>query len=172
MVMTGYPLPFGRTVSVRIIGDRFVFGDGSHFELRFYDRAGSLEQIVRVANPVIRVTDADRARVADASIRSLAARGRSADADAWRGLPSAPTVPAFGDILVDSRNRIWVQSYSYDEKAEQTWTLFAENGLLLGRVVTPPGLRVMDIGVDRIVGVSLHDSGSERVLVFGLSESR
>lgn len=46
--------------------------------------------------------------------------------------------------------------------------VFASDGTLLGRVPFPPGIEVLEIGTDYVLGVTEDELGVERVVLHGL----
>jgi len=53
-----------------------------------------------------------------------------------------------------------------DEPAN--WSVFAPDGVWLGRVTLPSGLEVYEIGSDYILGRSMDEMDVERILVYEL----
>ncbi|NNM34643.1 MAG: hypothetical protein HKO53_16305, partial [Gemmatimonadetes bacterium] len=51
------------------------------------------------------------------------------------------------------------------------WTVFDPDGRLLGRVETPPGLRVLQIGADFMVGHRNDELDVEHIQVWGLDRN-
>ena len=48
------------------------------------------------------------------------------------------------------------------------WSVFAEDGVFLGMVETPSGLRLLDIGSDYILGLRLDEDDVEYLEVYDL----
>jgi sugar lactone lactonase YvrE len=54
---------------------------------------------------------------------------------------------------VDADGNLWVLDYARPGDDGRHWTVFSADGRALGRVETPPGLRVLEIGRDYVLGV-------------------
>jgi hypothetical protein len=55
-------------------------------------------------------------------------------------------------IVVDEVDHVWVREFGTPEDEQAIWVVFDPNGVALGRVETPPGLEVYQIGADYILG--------------------
>jgi hypothetical protein len=81
-------------------------------------------------------------------------------------------MPSYRNILVDASERIWIQSYIPDERPAQTWTILDRRGIILGQIVTPAGLRLMDASTDYILGVRKGIDEVEQVVLYNIFPSR
>lgn len=84
-------------------------------------------------------------------------------------LPSVtPTPhPAFApEILVDPEGNVWVRESSLRGAEQTQWSVFAPGGELLGGVDMPPGLEVLEIGNDYVLGLARDELGVEYVLKY------
>jgi len=54
---------------------------------------------------------------------------------------------------------------------QPTWTVFADDGHVLGTVDTPPGLEIYQIGNDYVLGVWRDETDVEHVRLYGLSKT-
>jgi hypothetical protein len=166
------PMPFARTASAAVVRDGFIFGDGSRYEIRFFTGNGVLRQVLRVDTPVHALTAGDVSNYLAVALARTAPETRAAQERTLRSLPKPRSVPAYGTIMVDDRERIWVQAFTVDQSSAHLWTVFDSTGSLLGRVETPANFRVLHFRSDRVLGVRTDADGVERVLVFSLHEQR
>jgi hypothetical protein len=77
-------------------------------------------------------------------------------------------------MLTDAvSGRIWVRDYVFEWNAggNQHWTVHDTLGRAMGRVTTPPGLEVMQVGPDLVVGVERDELGVEYVVAHSLEGS-
>jgi hypothetical protein len=64
-----------------------------------------------------------------------------------------------------------VLDYAHPGSDERRWTVFSPEGRALGSVVTPPGLRVLEIGRDYVLGVWQDELDVEYVRMHRLDRS-
>lgn len=85
---------------------------------------------------------------------------RNASVDA---LPIPEHLPAFGSLLVDEKGWLWAEVYGWDPDQPKEWMIFDPNGEARGIVHTPPGLRLVGVGEDYVLGVWLDEFDAEYV---------
>jgi hypothetical protein len=85
-------------------------------------------------------------------------------------LPPPPrTCPAYApDIQVDGDLNVWVRESSRPGQQRSEWSVFSAAGELLGTVLMPPGVDVLDIGADYVLGLQRDELGVEYVRKFRL----
>ena len=77
----------------------------------------------------------------------------------WRDIvarvPAPPTRPAYDDIIADPTGALWLRPFRGRSELEgpETWQVIATDGMWLGGVEIPENFRVMDIGMDAVLGV-------------------
>ncbi|MDH4045855.1 MAG: hypothetical protein OEW06_15510, partial [Gemmatimonadota bacterium] len=86
-------------------------------------------------------------------------------------MPVPATFPAFGDLNVDAEGRLWVADYRAPDEEQTTWTVFDAQGTLLGTIRTPPGLTVMEIGTDYLLGTWTDDLDVPYVRLYRLTRA-
>ena len=169
--MAVYPQPFARSTVTAVWGDLVVISPNARYELQAYDADGALAMLVRRDHDPRSTTGADvdehlQQLYADASEEERA----SALAD-LRDMPRVETFPAFGRILADRLDHLWVEEYPLPGNTDgptRVWTVFGPNGPMLGQVETPAGLRIFEIGADYILGSMADDLGIESVQLWSL----
>lgn len=159
------PLPFPRGGELVVApSGELVGGPNDRFEIRWWNPEGRPTQIVRWPAADRPLTD-DRV---ESRKREMRARyeGSIDDAETRRSfldrldlvfekveLPEV--VPAFSELHLDDAGRLWVSAYlpSPGDGELTEWRVFSPEGRPLGTVETPPGLQILEIGRDRLLGV-------------------
>jgi len=84
-------------------------------------------------------------------------------------LPFPPTYPAYGRIIVDQQEFLWVEAFSPRPDADTSgtmWSVFHPDGRWLGDVRLPPRLTLYTSTIDHVLGVQTDDMGVEYVRAF------
>ena len=79
-------------------------------------------------------------------------------------------MPYFRRITGDSRGNAWVGEYSVDPMNRRRYEVFAPTGEWLGSVEVPPHTSIVDVGVDRLLGIQRNKLDVEAVVVYGLEQ--
>jgi hypothetical protein len=82
--------------------------------------------------------------------------------------PLPERVPAFQGIIVDDEANVWLERYRLPWETESRWEVVGPEGRWLGQVVTPPRLRLLQVGRDFVLGRHADSLGVERVRVHPL----
>jgi hypothetical protein len=72
--------------------------------------------------------------------------------------------------MADADRNLWVRDYLPPRDERGLWTVFDPEGRALGRVETPEGLWVWEIGSDYVLGTTTDELGVERVQLWGLEK--
>jgi hypothetical protein len=158
-------------------GDRIVMADPLSAQLAIYSapRSGSLQllTIIRTADPVARITDAEaEARMASTIPRDTPEAERRARMDRMRSRPRAETWPSFGRANVDPAGNIWLADYQRTYPSAVGYTRFNPEGRITARFVLPAPTRredrkeVIGFGADRILLRWWDDDGATHLSVF------
>ena len=85
-------------------------------------------------------------------------------------IPRAPTLPAYDGLIVALDGSVWLREPVGLRFAgiESGYHVFAPDGEWLGRVVSPGGLRILEVGEDYVLGLSRGDFDEMYVEVWGL----
>jgi len=86
-------------------------------------------------------------------------------------VPIPENRPAYGRLLVDAEDHIWVASYAHPADVPARWDVFTPDGIWLGAVAMPDGFRPLQAGADWILGLTHDDFDVERVEVRSLDRS-
>jgi hypothetical protein len=147
-------MPFLRTTSVTVDGNRVHVSTGDQVEVATYDRDGALVRTLRVAAEPRPVT---------------AAVLKSADVAALV-IPLLPaTLPAVSDVISDPLGGVWIGPYVVGSEGEDaTWKVFNAGGDLAQNVQMPEGFRPLDIGESWVVGIWTDDFDVGHVRLYPL----
>jgi hypothetical protein len=171
------PVPYGRSFSAMVDGDRLYVAAAESFEISVWTPGPGIERLIRKQTTPATVGEAER------EAYRMEQRRRLRDGEFGRDAPITPegleqalreiefpaTLPPFDAILVDSEGYLWVRSYRMpgDTDADR-WSVFDQNGALLGEVETPSQLQVRQIGGDFVLGIVHDDFGVPSVRAHAL----
>lgn len=166
--------PFGSETAFAAAADRFYVGDNATYEIRAYSVAGRLIQVIRRAAVPITIEQADIRAFEDSALAVGDARRRRQMRVLFDNLPPPPrTYPAYApEIHVDDDLNLWVRESSRVGLQSSGWSVFSAAGEFLGTVLMPPGIDVLDIGVDYVLGLQRDEMGVEYVRKFRLRRDR
>jgi len=150
-------VPFARTTLVAGSSESWVSLDTAGYDLHFWSPEGELRTIARRTADPSPVNDEDR-RSLLSEIEDMAVR-RSIE-QLWQGwtgsLPESR--PTASELLLDPSGNVWVLEFAVAGDDRQTWQVFSPDGRWLGGVDAPPGLRILAVTGDRVIGL-----GSDRL---------
>ena len=155
-------IPFTLFPTAAVTPSGGLVTDGVTFEIREYGFAGEPERILRVDLPGRPVSEAITEAWLEAELGGQTA-GTGLREEIIRSMPIPDTLPAFESLLTDDLGYVWAQIYEWDPSKRKGWIVFDGEGVALGSVETPPGLRVEWIGPDAILGVWRDDLDVEYV---------
>jgi hypothetical protein len=167
-IMMPVPFPFGRIVSIHAVGSWIMVGDPSRNELRLHSPDGALRRIIRRAERLVPVTEANVRGYRDSLIAAMPEDARAERARWLETLSMPTTIPAYNRVEVDAIGRIWVEEYRRPGMTRRSWSLYDDGGSYLGDVVAPPDMEVTDMGADFLVGRRRNDLDVEQVVVYDL----
>lgn len=176
-----FGLPFGHPTLVGAASDRIVLIENGRVDLTFFDEGGeAIRSAHRTDVDPPALTAALRREYVSNAAREARERGvpeRIAQASAeglLEVIPEGRRVSPFDRMLTDAvTGRIWVRDYRFAWSADeaQRWTVYDENGRVLARMTTPPGVEIMHAGPDHLVGVERDGMGVEHVVVYSFATS-
>jgi hypothetical protein len=80
-----------------------------------------------------------------------------------------PFLPAHGDLRVDATGAIWLADHQpYYERPPLDWTVFDRDGHRLGRITSPAGFTIDQIGDDFVLGRWSDELEVEHVRLYSL----
>ncbi len=78
-------------------------------------------------------------------------------------------MPAFGEqVVADTHDNVWVQDFAGPGETATQWSVFAADGRWLGSLDLLPGLRVLTIASDRLVGLRRDRLDVEILMVLAI----
>ena len=171
-------LLFGRSTSLAVYRDTYAVARTDEYEIRLYSTDGRLKTVVRKdVEPRTVTADAievlQRAHLADISEPERRYRLRM-----FRAMAIPSTMPAFGrairrqgwnpPIRFDDLGNLWVLEYDLPGTDPLRWSVFRNDGQLLGTVDFPAEFEPLHIGDDFVVGRAQDSDDVEYVRVYAL----
>jgi hypothetical protein len=166
--------PFGRETTFAAAVDRFYVADNQKYEIRAFSMSGRLVQIIRMEMVPIPLEASQIRAFEDSVIAAVEEMARPQMRTVLAAMPSPPpTYPAFAPgIRVDSDLNVWIKESSPPGDRRSPWSVFSAAGVFLGLVEMPPGLEVLQIGADYVLGLHRDELGVEYVRDFRLNRGR
>lgn len=155
--------PFARTASVALRNDQIIVGDQERFELRAYSPSGTLLSIAHAPTVDLELSPERVAAYIDDVVAAQPETERAMTRRHLEGLTPPPTMPAYGDVLADADDNLWVAEYTPSEEPARRWAVLDPRGAPIGTVTVPARFHVYDIGTDWILGVQRDDFDAEHV---------
>lgn len=154
-------------VSIHAVAeDGFYWATSDRYEISFYDTEGKVRRILR--RPVHpRAIDESMKAEYEAAILTRVRRteGEEAVPRYARNFADASykeTLPLFGSAFVDGDQRLWVSEWSFpttssSQPPPRRWSVFSPEGIWLGDLEAPDGLRILDSRGDIVLGIWRDD---------------
>ena len=167
------PNPFLRSFVGAAKGLRVAFGQTTRDEIRILNSDGKMVRVIRrvrrkpelTAGMIDQWIDFRVARLSN----GVAKRRRQQQ---YESMPFPSTLPAFRSVLLDEDGaRLWVEEFELDaitSGGETRWSVYAEDGRLLGEVRMPVGFRPLRIGKDYVLGLWRDELDVEYVQLYEL----
>ena len=168
------PRYFGRSTAFFVHGDHFYVGDNATYEIKVYSLNGGLDLLIRKQHTHVSVTQDDIEVVRSETLaRMRTDEVRRRVRQALRERPAAPaTMPAFApEIRIDEVGNLWVQQYNRPKDKVPRWTVFDQDGVLLGSLTFPVAFSPLDIGPDYVLGLWRDADDVEHVRMYELIKS-
>jgi len=154
---------------VALFDDQVYVADNDRFEVRVYSPRGAPVRFVRLLRPNVPVTADDLARYRE---ERLAGEEDENNRRSLRRLldamPFPDTYPAFDRLVVDEVGNLWFAEYPRVRATRGAYTVFDATGRLLGTVRMSPGIRVVEIGDDYVLGYRLDELDVQHFGVYDL----
>jgi len=162
-------VPFGRTHSFAMAGDRLFIGDQVAMEIGEYEVDGTLGRLIRVPTVDLTLTEADVEAALDRILEARPERYRAGVRALWESQEMPETKPAYGRLVVDAHGNLWVGAHVIDPSYDPTsWTVFDRDGRWLGTVEVPDRFRVHRIDGAGVLGVWRDALDVEQVRLYPL----
>ncbi len=166
--------PFGALLASSTSGDQFIVGTGEGPELRVYGPAGDLTRIVRWADVDRTVTRERMSQYVDFMLSLAPPEQASAMRSQIAGMPFAPQMPAYSDVLGAPGGAIWVGEYPGPEaelppgraQAARQWVVFGPDGAIQERLQTPRGFMPFALAENLVWGVYQNEMDVESLRAY------
>ncbi len=173
MGVTPAMVPFGRMTIVRVRDNSVYVAANDGYRIDRYNETGQLVGVIKLTTKPTslpaRAIETHKAAERAKGTSGLDSKGpgeifgRLAD-DA----PYPEFVPAYDDLLVDTRGRLWVRDFRIDKSATSHYTVFERNGITTAAIAMPGGFEPTDIDDGFIVGIWKDEFDIESVRVYTL----
>ena len=90
----------------------------------------------------------------------------------YRSLPLPKLMPSIHSLAVDPLGFLWSEDFRRPGDALPVWTVFDPEGRGVGKVALPAGVKVLDVGIDHVLGLLKDETGRETVHRFRLNRPR
>lgn len=164
-------LLFGRESYIATASDRIYAGDNDRYEIQVLGPDGALSRLIRRSVEPVPVQPGDLDAEREARLAAISGAPRPAIAGmsaALRAIPHRETLPAFARLTSDAEGNLWVEESRPPGDDQPRWSVFDTDGRWLGAVETPPGLRILQIGPDFLLGTWKDDLDVQYVRLHSL----
>jgi len=168
------PLPFPKNGHLATLGREIVIGDADSLAYERFSGPGIRSQTVSVPGYDLALTSEQRDSTEQVWLHRSDGRPHPPDiVDLLERLPFPTHKPGYTRLLLDGGGYVWAARYYRGMYAGQTveWEIFAPSGEWLGRIATPAGFDVLQIGSREILGVQRDELEVEHVQVLRLIRS-
>lgn len=164
--------PFGLSTFLAV-GDSLIYlATGDQYEIAVLDPTGKLVRSIRRPGERAPVSSADVSRFKEEQLASARSDDARRSLETTLAEMSYPEVmPAHGPLRVDDDGNLWVQEYSPWRDEPSRWSVYSEEGRVLGRVTLPARFTVHQLGSDFVLGVRRDEYDIEQVVIFPLQRS-
>lgn len=154
-------IPFGYAVQA-VSAAGFYWATTDQYEVRFFNQRGRVRRILR--RPVEpRPVNADLiAAYIDAQVEARREWAGEEAASQYRQVLGEAAhgayVPLFGAAFVDGKGRLWISmsTWPHLDAPPRRWSVFSPDGIWLGDIEAPEGLRIVDSREGVVLGI-WHD---------------
>lgn len=147
-----YGHPHAKSTVATVWGERVLISPNDAFELRAFTLEGEPSLIARLDNGTAAPTEEDMREWFDEFTANDTPEERAAFRTTFDDFPLLESFPAFASIVVDEVDHVWVRESGMPGDERALWVVFDPDGVALGRIETPRGLDVYQIGVDYVLG--------------------
>lgn len=158
---------FGRRSHIATHGGRIHLGHAGSMEVEERTAAGELVRILRIPGFPLALTPESIHEERNAMLGD--------DPPDWwertvADIPAPSTRPAYDGLLVDPSGAVWLRPFRgrSEQRVPETWQVLAGDGTWLGGVEFPRDFRVVEIGMDVVLGVRRDELAVEHPQVLRL----
>jgi hypothetical protein len=170
---THLDIPFDIMPSAAIGRDGFFITAGEGPEIVEYDERGRVRRVIRLDEPVQRVSrqefERHAQRVSERSARTPSAVNLIKRV--YMEMPIPRIKPVFKTLIVDKADWLWAELFQVDDDAAADWMVFDPARKARGIVTMPRGIEVHEIGHDYVLGRWVDDLSVEYVRRYRLKRT-
>lgn len=146
---------FGKAAHVAVLGQRIFRGTSDAMEVEELDMTGSLVRILRIPGYPLDLSGDRIAAEREARFEELPSAVPAFIRQLVEDLPAPATRPAYANMLVDPSGAVWLELYRgvSERDRPQEWLIVDADGTWLGNVEVPRRFTVMEVRMDRMLGV-------------------
>lgn len=160
----GGPRAGGRWLHVAMGSNALWLAPNDGRGLLRYDSLGALTLVARYGDGDPPLTAADARFLTRVILDSLPIARQRAQVERELALhPFPDRLPQHFALMVDARDHLWVQRPPRAADPEPAWDVLSPDGVWLGALRLPGGVRPLEIGGDYVVTVGIGDHGGEIV---------
>jgi hypothetical protein len=167
---------FGLEAPISLIRNRLLIGAADEFRITEYDPSVQVRQVY--SRPFTRrtVTKADIRAQQVRAVDKVPIEYKKGVAKYYKDTPHNRYMPIQHPddwtLLVDAKDRLWSQEYLAPTDKCARWSVFEPSGRYIGDVEVPANVRIMQIGLDYILGAARDQLGIESVVVYSFSDRK
>jgi hypothetical protein len=169
--------PFARATTVLADDARLVIASNDSYELRIYALGGAdaggpvLTRIVRRQHQHLPVTQADIAEAVRQRMDGITSEaGRQNIERQHAAIPHPATMAAFGLVRLGTDGTLWVGSARRPSDGVPRWTVFDQEGRMIGELTVPERFGILEAGEDYVLGRWRDELDVEYVQVYRLEK--
>ena len=172
------PRPLGKRTSAAVgshavyVGTGGFVGTSDTFEIVMYSFRGERVGVVRDTVSREQMTTRRRRRFIEEQVSRFQADQQRGVKSFLEGLEYPEIFPAYGVLLTDPSDNLWVQNYPRPGEDIGTWRVYSRRGTRINTVRTPKGFRLLEVGDDYILGVRKNELDVAFVEVYRLIKPR
>jgi hypothetical protein len=163
---------FARGTSAAVSDDEIFIGDQEAFEVGLHSPDGALRRSIRLSGVDLRISRTDIDLAIEQQLAGQPSERQAMIRSHFENMDVPETKPAYGRLMVDAEENLWVGEYVPYPYQPAAWRVFAVDGSLLGTVRVPERFQVHQIGDDWMLGVWLDEVDVEHVRLYRIDKSR
>lgn len=150
------PQPFAQPPLAAVADTFFYWTGAGSSHVAKYSWSGVLMDSITVF-PAVAVTDADQRRMIERNVAGVPSDNRPAVRRFLESVPLPESRAAYGALVLDDMNRLWVQAHADPDVDRVEWVVLDADGQELFRGWMPGGVEVRSVR-DGAVLASIRDS--------------
>lgn len=166
------PRPLGKLTSVGLGGTVAYLGTGDAFELAVFSLQGKRVGTIRDPRPLVPVTSRHIDEHIRERLEGRLIRGRLSKAQlemVYRDLEYPAVFPAYGRLLVDPEDNVWIEDYPIPGATRRGWSVFSKTGVALARTEVPANFEVLEVGTSYVLGIWRDEFDTDYVRLYSLA---